>query len=142
MLKTLAIVLLLNYPQTPNNQTTPGQLCTESDSDFGEYRYEEQIPYCERNVSSALKAKIYDDYRIPEADRSQYTIDHLIPLSLGGSNNISNLWPEAKILKQERRPHLEDELYMKLQAGEINQQTAIECILGAKFNFEECDLED
>jgi len=97
MLKTLALLSLLIYPHTPNATVTPGSLCDTQNADFIEFRYQEHIPYCARNVSSVLKAKIYEQYGIPEADRDQFTIDHLIPLSIGGSNDRSNLWPEAKV---------------------------------------------
>src|SRR5262245_32499514 len=84
------------YPMTPDPSETPGELCTDSDSDFYEYRYKEEIAYCKRNVSSQLKANIYDEYEIPKDERRDYTIDHFIPLSIGGSNHQVNLWPEHK----------------------------------------------
>ena len=37
-------------------------------------------------------------YRIPMADRKRTEYDHLIPLSLGGSNDVSNLWPQISDL--------------------------------------------
>jgi len=91
MLKTLALLSLLIYPHTPNATVTPGSLCDTQNADFIEFRYQEHIPYCARNVSSVLKAKIYEQYGIPEADRDQFTIDHLIPLSIGGSNDRSDI---------------------------------------------------
>jgi hypothetical protein len=49
-----------------------------------------------RNVPVALKKQIYTMYGIsyPQAAGS-YEADHLIPLELGGSNDIANLFPEA-----------------------------------------------
>jgi hypothetical protein len=35
----------------------------------------------------------YPAYHIPGSTRSE--LDHLVPLELGGSNDITNLWPEA-----------------------------------------------
>lgn len=40
-----------DFPLTPG-PTTVGSLCTNNDSDFVEYRYSGQIPYCQRNVST------------------------------------------------------------------------------------------
>jgi hypothetical protein len=47
-----------------------------------------------RNVSSAVKKKVYTEYGITSHKRREYEVDHLISLELGGSNDISNLWPQ------------------------------------------------
>lgn len=49
-----------------------------------------------RNVSAKLRKIIYAEYGIsyPEPHGS-YEVDHLIPLTIGGSNDEANLWPEA-----------------------------------------------
>jgi hypothetical protein len=49
-----------------------------------------------RNVSAKTKTKVYSEYKVSRKDRSRYTIDHLIPVELGGSNALDNLWPEPK----------------------------------------------
>jgi len=48
-----------------------------------------------RNVPSAEKAQVYAEYGIASHTSGQYEVDHLVSLELGGSNDISNLWPEA-----------------------------------------------
>jgi hypothetical protein len=48
-----------------------------------------------RNVSAALKQRVYAEYAITQHSRSSYEVDHLVPLELGGSNSITNLFPEA-----------------------------------------------
>lgn len=135
MLKKLLIgaILFLNsqvtysYPSRPNPEETQGELCSQSNSDFKEFRYKEQIPYCIRNVDSQKKSQIYDAYQIPIECRYRYTIDHFIPLSIGGSNSDSNLWPEHKLVKA-TRPNLEVELYNSLKDGSITQVEAIKII--------------
>ena len=47
-----------------------------------------------RNVPPELKIQIYHSYGIVKHFTGQYEIDHLIPLELGGSNDVKNLWPE------------------------------------------------
>jgi hypothetical protein len=47
-----------------------------------------------RNVSAETKAQVYYEYGIATHVTGAYEIDHLVPLSIGGSNDISNLWPE------------------------------------------------
>lgn len=48
-----------------------------------------------RNVPVELKRQVYQEYsiRYPEP-RGAYEVDYFIPLELGGSNSIKNLWPE------------------------------------------------
>lgn len=48
-----------------------------------------------RSVSTSLKNKVYASYGITTHYTGQYEVDHLVSLELGGSNDISNLWPEA-----------------------------------------------
>jgi hypothetical protein len=115
----------------PDPTLTSGSYCTPSDPDFREYRYAEQIPWCARNVDSETKLLIYSDYGIEPSH--EYTIDHLIPLALGGSNHVDNLWPQHESVYSGR---LEYELYLRLKRGEITQQEAVNKILSFKFSNE------
>lgn len=49
-----------------------------------------------RNVSQKTKKKVFEMYGIeyPQPFGS-YEVDHLIPLSLGGNNDLANLWPKV-----------------------------------------------
>lgn len=47
-----------------------------------------------RNVPEIEKKQVYMSYGIYSHVKGQYEVDHLISLELGGSNDISNLWPE------------------------------------------------
>lgn len=49
-----------------------------------------------RNVSVDLKSQVYAEYGLsyPQSPGA-YEADHLIPLELGGNNDIANLFPEA-----------------------------------------------
>ena len=47
-----------------------------------------------RNVTIETKEEVYAGYHITSHVAGQYEVDHLIPLELGGSNSIRNLWPE------------------------------------------------
>lgn len=125
--------LALGYPMTPDKGASPGERCTDENDDFSEYRYPERIAYCERNVSNSRKRTIYDRYHIPQAERTEYTIDHIIPLSIGGDNEETNLWPEHKRVKA-LRPHLEEQLYRALRDGKMSQDDAVEKVLEAKFH--------
>ena len=47
-----------------------------------------------RDVGESEKLAVYAEYGIARHPTDLYEIDHLIPLELGGSNAIDNLWPE------------------------------------------------
>lgn len=47
-----------------------------------------------RDVPVSVKNEVYKEYGITHRDPGEYEVDHLISLELGGSNDISNLWPE------------------------------------------------
>lgn len=49
-----------------------------------------------RNVPLALKAAVYRSYNIRLLRRVLYTIDHLVPLELNGTNSQRNLWPQPR----------------------------------------------
>lgn len=120
------------YPPIPDSTMSPGELCTEDNPDFKELRYGEKIPYCTRNVSYEQRQAIYDAYGIPKEDRKQYTIDHLLPLSIGGSNHPRNLWPEHQEVKKSRA-NFETELYRRISTGAITQEQAVRETLELKF---------
>lgn len=48
-----------------------------------------------RNVSTGEKDQVYAEYGVTHHQPGQFEVDHLVSLELGGSNDISNLWPEA-----------------------------------------------
>ncbi|MCB0351735.1 MAG: HNH endonuclease [Bdellovibrionales bacterium] len=130
---TVSIAVPRYSPARPDPMATPGELCHRKDPDFIEYRYKERIPYCVRNVSSELKADIYDYYKVPQEKRRFYTIDHFIPLSIGGSNHAENLWPEHRKIK-ELRINLENEVYDDVKSGRMTQDEAVAKIIKAKMN--------
>jgi len=47
-----------------------------------------------RNVPQSVKNLAYSSYGILSHKTGAYEVDHLVSLQLGGSNDISNLWPE------------------------------------------------
>src|SRR3989338_8843935 len=135
----LSTTLVYSYPLVPDPEITQGDLCAKNDPDFEKYAYQERIPYCQRNVNWSRREKIYDEYQIPSKCRHRYTIDHFIPLSLGGSNADTNLWPEHVLVKA-TRPLLEQELYFAIEQGEINQKEAIGIIVREKTKEKQRDM--
>jgi hypothetical protein len=48
-----------------------------------------------RAVTSGMKKQVYKAYGVSHPQPSDaYEVDHFIPLELGGSNDVANLWPQ------------------------------------------------
>lgn len=102
-------------------------LCSDNNIDFDNFRSypadNQQFAHCKRNVSSSVKAKIYEEYGI--ADHSAYCVDHALSLFAGGNNEMDNLWPNLKDSNgQCEKQGLETEVLSKLQKGEITTNEA------------------
>ncbi len=127
-------------PVTPDVEKTPGELCSEDDKDFYELRYDEKMPYCERKVAQWQRDRIYKQYSIPEKCRHRYTVDHLVPLAVGGNNAFENLWPEHVLVKKTRQ-ELEQELFHEVDKGIMKSKDARDIIFRAKIELQ-LDLSD
>ncbi len=127
----------LPYPTGPVLKVTPGSLC-----DKGRNRYPAKITYCERNVKWDIKAYVMEYYdrnfgfRIQQMDRDDFKIDHLVPLCLGGGNDVSNLWPQYKEIYYITDP-IEPYLCRKLARNQISQDEAVKLIIRLKTNLSE-----
>jgi len=76
----------------PDSACTPGAIFTNATTQqICAYGYSSSV----RNVPYSKKDQAYAEYGIQYHSPGQYDVDHLIPLELGGSNDIANLWPEA-----------------------------------------------
>lgn len=133
-----ASVFALDFPKGPHVQVTPGTLCDTPT----EYRYPEHINYCERDVSSDEKNVIFELYRrnfgytLDLRNRSDYKIDHFIPLCAGGSNKQTNLWPQHKSVFNITDP-MESVGCDKLKNGRITQKDLVALIMHAKLNLQD-----
>ena len=76
----------------PDKACTPGAIIPSATSDEVCQRgYSKSV----RNVPNSEKDHVYQEYEVLSHSPGQYEVDHFISLELGGSNDISNLWPEA-----------------------------------------------
>ncbi len=79
-----------------------------------------------RNVPASEKTQVFAEYSITQQTPGQFEIDHLIPLELGGSNALTNLWPEAAspVPGFHQKDQLENYLHDKVCSGVLSLQTA------------------
>jgi hypothetical protein len=76
----------------PDSACTPGAIFSDATtSQICAPGYSQNV----RNVPESEKDQVYAEYGIATHSSGEYEVDHLISLELGGSNEISNLWPEA-----------------------------------------------
>jgi hypothetical protein len=87
----LAVCAHAQQPLEPDPRLTPGDTLAVSPEQLCVSGYSRAV----RNVPPELKRAVYAEYEITYHHPGDYEIDHLIPLSLGGSNSIKNLWPES-----------------------------------------------
>jgi hypothetical protein len=85
-----------------------------------------------RNVPMKVRKQVFAEYGIPYEQHSGYEVDHLISLQLGGSNNISNLWPEPYNIPNGARikDKLENYLHRQVCQGKMTIQEAQKVISG------------
>jgi hypothetical protein len=82
-----------------------------------------------RHVTEGMRDRVYAEYgrqRGPECCE----VDHLIPLELGGSNDIKNLWPEPDGPRpgDAEKDQLENELHRLVCGGKLPLAEAQRCI--------------
>jgi hypothetical protein len=79
------------------------------------------------SVSDSLRQQIFASYGVPWSRHSDYRVDHLIPLELGGSNSARNLWPEPEVAAtagSASKDRLENHLHDLVCAGTVSLRTA------------------
>jgi hypothetical protein len=75
----------------PNPSLTTGAVLTTDASTICAPGYSSSV----RDVSAATKEQVYAEYGVSYPQPlGAYEVDHFIPLEIGGSNDIKNLWLE------------------------------------------------
>lgn len=113
----------LAAPVRPDPKLTPGDTLEVTLADIRTPGYSAKV----RDVPQEVKRQAYALYGIRTHAKGEYEVDHLIPLSLGGSNSIRNLWPES-YLTDPWNAHVKDALEYRLltlvRAGKVDMKTA------------------
>ena len=89
-----------------------------------------------RSVTESMRDQVYAEYKRTRGP-SCCEVDHLVPLELGGSNEIKNLWPQPDDPRpgDAEKDQLENELHKRVCKGEMPLADAQKCI---ESNWVEC----
>ena len=127
ILMVLALSACAQQPATapilPDSKLTPGDTLDVTLADIQVRGYSAKV----RDVPVAVKRQVYASYGIQHWEKGEYEVDHLISLSLGGSNSTRNLWPQS-YLTEPWNAHTKDQLEYKLlqlvRSGQVDLHTA------------------
>ena len=115
------------YDFLPNPQITPGLTSGHPIPEICSKGYPERM----RNVTQKTKDQIYKIYKVDAMKcRGGCKIDHLIPLSIGGSNDPKNLWPHEynQFWSVYKKTRLEVRLRKEVCVGSLPLTEAQQCI--------------
>lgn len=123
-LLSLSLLLVLGGPVfaervLPDPKLTPGDTFPVTREDVCVPGYSARV----RDVPWEVKREVLRRYGIPLSERRNYEIDHLIPLGVGGSNSIRNLWPQSRRTSPwnaGKKDDLEDWLHRLVCSGEVD----------------------
>lgn len=87
-----------------------------------------QEGFTERNVTSAVKNQVFAAYKIGRIRRILYVIDHLIPLEIGGTNDIKNLWPQPR-REAKQKDFDENVMRFRIRSGTYTREQAVNYML-------------
>lgn len=106
----------------PDSACTPGAVLTTNIKTICAVGYTKTV----RDVTDTTKKKVFAEYGISYSLHSNYEVDHLISLEIGGSNDISNLWPESlKITNSSlTKDKFENYLHTQVCSGKMTIQEA------------------
>ena len=108
-------------PILPNTDMTPGTFYADATLDkICVKGYTSTV----RHVTDKQKDEVFKEYNIERS--SNYEVDHLISLELGGSNDTRNLWPQSYsgIWGARIKDALENRLHDLVCMGKADLRTA------------------
>jgi len=106
----------------PNPKLTPGATVKVSKDALCGSWYDT----ADGSIPISLKVKVFDLYGIRTEKSTPLNVDHLIPVGLGGSNSIENLWPQplSGEWSYQQKNKLERRLRKMVCKGELDLEKA------------------
>lgn len=95
----------------PDHTCTPGAVFAVGTTTVCTVGYTTKV----RDVPLSEKKQVFKEYGISYSLHANYEVDHLISLEIGGSNDISNLWPESYLINNGSRTKDSFENYVHSQ---------------------------
>lgn len=115
---------------TPDHHCTPGAV----DPDVTQNNLKTTI--CKSGYTATVRPPVsetgpakrsqYQAYSIPDGTTSE--LDHLVPLELGGANDIANLWPEVGPESGNPKDRVENDLNKAVCSGKVKLADAQQAI--------------
>jgi len=102
MIRTFAILAAItaalpayaeDLPVVPDPTLTPGVIASTDEAEVCGIVDGKTYSQRHRKTTSAMKAEVFKRYGIQKAGR-EFEVDHRVELSLGGADELGNLWPE------------------------------------------------
>lgn len=117
----------VSSPSYPNSTLTPGVIATSDFKTLMATKSCGTYSQCHRVTSQKLKDTVCHEYY---KDCKGMEIDHLVPLALGGADDIKNLWPQIGEGQWDfhAKDKLETYLVSRMKAGTITPKDAQKCI--------------
>jgi len=107
----------------PDPDLTPGDVFDVTVTDVCTPGYSKRV----RAVTKSLRDQAFHNYGVEPRQRGDYQLDHLIPLAIGGSNSVKNLWPQphdAGPWGSAAKDRLENRMQRLVCAGKLDLKTA------------------
>jgi hypothetical protein len=106
----------------PNPRLTPGDVLAVGVPAVCTTGYSKSV----RDVPASVKRLVYGKYGWESKPGICCEVDHLIPLALGGSNQVENLWPEPYNIKWNAhvKDALETYLHRRVCSGQLSLREA------------------
>ena len=119
------LALAQSTPMRPNPQLTPGVIRTSNAAEICAVSFRTG-PY--RHTTQAVKKQVCMEYGLTDCPHEgKMEIDHLIPLELGGLDDIKNLWPQLAP-QFHWKDKLENYLHKQVCSGKMSLSDAQEAI--------------
>ncbi len=113
----------------PRKRLTPGAIhAIRIDDLCGNQDFDKDPP-----VSPSIQQAVFREYGVPVSSKDSYQVDYLISPTLGGTDDIRNLWPEPYSLTSwgaHAKDDLEDHLHEMVCQGKLPLSTAQNEIAG------------